>query len=182
MRPERHEPLLTLVLLAALAAPVAASAMGKRLARPFGIGELALVALLAGLLVVHAALSGGAREWRRIALDAAVVVALAVPLAHLIRLRANAFYTSVALLEGIAFLLVLQLAARALRLVAARGARKGTPSPEALAAADHLMLAALVATAGMFVLAWVGYYEAAALSLTAAAGSVGLGALLRIDL
>ena len=178
MRAERSDRILTLLLLAALAAPLAAAWMGFRVPAPFALHRSGIALLLAAVVATDAAIAAGARTWRRVLAEAGAFLLLAVPMAWLIGARANGFYTGIALLEGLAILLLVALVARTLRRLAV--ADPSAPRPAAMAAADALVAAALATTAALFLFAWRGLYEFAGLSLIVATFLALIAAVLRL--
>ena len=177
-RPRRHDRHLTLLITAALAAPLAAAAFGRRLATPFGLEGWELGVLLAGVVVVHAGIALVSTRPDRVIAEILAALLLAVPFAYLIRTRANGFYTTTALLEGLAVLLVLNLLARLLHRFAVIP-HFGTTAPRSatLAAADFLVELALLFAVGIFPFALAGVHEAAGACLLIAA-AVHLPAIL----
>lgn len=107
----------TVSLFSVLLAPLAAAAIGWRIPAPLNV-PLGIHALILGLLVVLGLLTRKRNASLFAVRSAAIVLsttALAFIAAAILALRSNAFYTSGAMMDGMALLLVVHLAERGLR-------------------------------------------------------------------
>jgi hypothetical protein len=123
-----HRTLTSLLLVGAMLAPLVAAIAGWPVHTPLGVPLFVHVMVLVALGLVWFALSGGSdgmvrvRRWIGRVLMAS---AAATMFAAIVHERANVFYTERALVEGMAVLLILHVAASVLR---ARTRRPTTPA------------------------------------------------------
>lgn len=172
--------LLRLLLAAGLGAPLAAAALGRRLATPFGM-PLMLLAGVMGLFAI------GYAAWRirrspsraplRVGVDALALAVLAATFALIIDHAANGFYTQEVLADAMAVLLLLHLAGATLRAVG-RNRQRGEPA--SMQFADGLTTAMALFVGCFWVFALIGFHEPAGILLILAGLFGGIVMLARL--
>jgi hypothetical protein len=185
---------LRLLLIAGVAAPLAAAALGRGVATPFGLrlAVLAGVGALSGIAYAAWRARAGQRGLGRLAVDIVAVVILATVFALIIDRTSNGFYTDQVLADAMAVLLMVHLAGAALRevglnrqrwprlMVVSGDGASAVPKrsePASMQFADGLTSVMTVFVACFWGLAVVGPREPAGILLLLA-GAFGVVALL----